>query len=149
MRRHFHEAGDGMMALDDAIKSRVNVLPAQDLTTMQPQKPYDALIILNLLIQLNDAALAEGLATAIERMAPAAILMNNAFLVKRDGGERRVVPYAHWDVLENMLCDNGYVTADSQCESFSAYGQPPRGLQKAVTQPDDGTFLFVKPGLRI
>jgi hypothetical protein len=148
-RRHFHAAADGMVAVDDALKNRVNFMDAQDLTALRPEKPYDALVMLNLLIQINEKELAQSIAETIARLSPAALLMNNIHLVKRVDGAVNVVRYEHWGVIEDVLCDGGYVTAYTQFGELAGLSLSPRKLQNAVPYKDDATFLFVKKQPRI
>ncbi len=149
LRRHFHAAADSMMAVDDALKSRVNFMAAQDLTTLQPEQPYDALVMLNLLIQINEKELAQKITETIARLSPTALLMNNVHLVKRADGAVNVVPYEHWRMIEDVLCEGGYVTAHTQFGEFAGLNLSTRNLQKAVPYKDDATFLFVKKQPRI
>ena len=144
LRGHFEPAADGMMRVDDELRARVNILPAQDLTAFTPEKPYDALIMLNLLVQILDKGLAERLANKIEDLSPPALLLNNLFLIKRKDGEKFAVPYEHWAVFEDMLCRAGYVTAGSTFDKFTGYGDTPRDIQKSIARPNDGALLFVK-----
>lgn len=147
LQHHFQPAADGMMQANDSLRARVNFLPAQDLTKFAPEKPYDALIMLNLLVQILNRGLAERLAQKIEDLQPSALLLNNLFLIKRKDGEKFAVPYPHWDVFEDALCRAGYVTAGSTFDKFTGYGAVPRDIQKSIARPNDGAMLFVKPSV--
>lgn len=106
-RHYFNNCADGLVQANDVLRRRIHVLPPQDLTKLEDTTHYDALIMLNLFIQLHEAQAAQNLADTIARTKPTSILLNNVLLVKREGNVKKIVPYTHWPILEESLRRTG------------------------------------------
>lgn len=74
---------DNMVDIDETIRSRVTYLPAQDISEHKPEKPYDAVVCLNLFLHLKSEQCREVFNNVVT-MAKGLVCANDTQMLDRD-----------------------------------------------------------------